>query len=587
MHDLALRGGNIIDVRSLRIEKGDVLIKDGIIAEIGGSSAARAGEVIDISGKYVSPGLVDSHLHIESSMLSPLEFSREAVRHGTTALFADPHEIANVLGRKGIELFLRQSDLAPLDMFVGIPSCVPATPLEDSGASITVEDIRTLLPDRRIFGLAEMMNFPGIIHGLGDARKKVEMVFRAGKIVDGHCPGVTGKDLRLYVTNGKDDAAVRIMSDHESTRLEEAMEKAGLGMQVALRYGSASRDMERILPGLLKSGIDLKKFMLCSDDLDPVELFEKGHVDRIVRKAREIIQKTTGSSLELATASALALATLHPSLYFSRFFRFHGYPASGEIASGKKANLVVFESLEDLAVDKVIHNGALVVNEGEYAGKESAFDYSDYMGTVNPGRTFAAEDFRIKVSGQQTALKVRVIGAIPGSLLTEERILKLPVSGGELEPDPARDIARIAVIERHRGTGSYASAFVQGLGIQKGAVASTVAHDSHNLIVAGADEESMARAVNFLIETGGGMVVVTDNADSFPLPIAGLMSSEAVGRVVEGYRHIQDAARRTGSRLKNTFMVMSFLALPVIPRLKITNRGLVDVGRFELVSLYE
>ena len=586
MYDLVIKGGNIIDVRSQKIRKGDVLIKNGIIARVESSQKEEAKRIIDIQGKYIAPGFIDSHLHVESSMLSPLEFSREAVKHGTTAIFVDPHEIANVLGRKGIDLFLEQSSIVPLDMFIGIPSCVPATQLEDSGACISVEDVKELIPDKRIFGLAEMMNFPGIIHGLGDAREKVDLVFDAGKIVDGHCPGLTGEDLETYISNGKNDNKVRIMSDHESTNLDEVIEKNNLGMHISLRYGSAAKDLERILPGLLKANINLDRFMFCSDDLDPIELHEEGHVDRIIRKARKIIQENSRLSPDQATILAISLATINTSRYFSRFFRLHSLPETGEVAEGKKANLVIFDSLEDMEIDKVIHSGALVVDDGELIGKHLDYDYSGFTGNVNTGKQFQPDDFKIIAAGNEKSLNVKVIEIVRDSLETNQKIIPFVVYDNELRADPEKDNAKIAVIERHKATGSYSQGFVEGLGIKKGAIASTVAHDSHNLIVAGVDDKSMAKATNFLSEKGGGMVVMADKIDYFPLKIGGLMSTSRVEKVAEEYRTIKEAAKRVGSTLENTFMTMAFLALPVIPKLKITNRGLVDVDKFEIVSLY-
>jgi adenine deaminase len=586
MYDLILTKGNILDVRSRRIFQSDVLIKEGIIEEIRSSKGKNAKKVIDLSGQYISPGLIDSHLHIESSMLSPLEFSKEAVKHGTTSLFVDPHEIANVSGRKGIDLFLRQSDLVPLDMYLGIPSCVPATDLEDSGASITLQDIKELIPDRRVFGLAEMMNFPGIIHGIGDAREKVNLTFSAGKIVDGHCPGLTGSDLRSYVTNGKNDGIIRIMSDHEPIHLEEVIEKNKLGMFIALRYGSATKDMERFLPGLLEAKVNLERFMLCTDDVDPVDLLESGHVDRIIKKARDIILGKTELDLEQATLLAIALATINPTRFFSRFLKMHDHPETGEIAEGKKANLVVFQSLEDLEVNTVIHNGQLIVFNKDYIGKEQDFDYSDFLGQVNTGKTFQSDDFKIIPTEKTANLKVKIIEIVRGSLATGLKIISLPMTQGELRSDPDKDISKIAVIERHKGTGSYSLGFVKGLGLKKGAIASTVAHDSHNLIVAGVADELMAKAVNVLREQGGGMVVVSDKIDYFPLEIAGLMSTSTVEKVVDDYKGIQQAVKNLGSSLENAFMTLSFLALPVIPQLKITNKGLVDVDKFQFVNLY-
>lgn len=586
MYDLILKRGNIIDVHSRKIRKGDVLIKNGIIAGIESSQNRKAKNTVDIHGKYIAPGFIDSHLHVESSMLSPLEFSKEALKHGTTSIFVDPHEIANVWGRKGIDLFLKQSDLVPLDMFIGIPSCVPATGLEDSGASITVEDIKELISDKRIFGLAEMMNFPGIIYGLGDAREKVDLVFNTGKIVDGHCPGVTGEDLKKYISNGKNDKKVRIMSDHESSNLDEVIEKHNLGMHIALRYGSATKDLERILPGLLKANFNLDRFMVCSDDLDPIELYEKGHVDRIIRKTRDIIQENSRSSLEQASVLAISLATINPSRYFSRFLRLHNYPETGEIAKGKKANLVVFDSLEDLEIDKAVYNGVLLVNNKEYVGELLDYDYSEFLGKVNIGKKLLPDDFKIAAPGNKTSLDVKVIEIIKDSLETKQKILPFVVYNKELKTNPEKDIAKIAVIERHKATGSYSLGFVEGLGIKKGACASTVSHDSHNLIVVGVDDKSMAEASNYLSEKGGGMVVVADKIDYFPLKICGLMSTSSIEKVVDEYKNIKKATRRVGSILENTFMTMAFLALPVIPKLKITNRGLVDVEKFKFVSLY-
>ncbi len=586
MYDLILTRGNILDVRSHRIFKGDVLIKDGIIEGIRSSKRKKAKQVIDLSGQFISPGLIDSHLHIESSMLSPLEFSKEAVKHGTTSLFVDPHEIANVSGRKGIELFLKQSDLVPLDMYLGIPSCVPATELEDSGACITLQDIKELITDRRIFGLAEMMNFPGIIHGTGDAREKVDLAFSAGKIVDGHCPGMTGSDLISYITNGKNDGIIRILSDHESINLEEVIEKNNSGMHIALRYGSATKDMERFLPGLLEANISLERFMVCTDDIDPVDLLESGHVDRIIKKARDIILGNSDLDLEQATLQAIALATLNPTRYFLRFLRAHDHPETGEIAKGKKANLVAFQSLEDLEVNTVIHNGRLTVYDKDYVGGQHDYDYSEFLGQVNTGKVFQPQDFKISPSNRAANLNVKVIEIVEGSLATGLNTMSLPKTQGELQSDLDRDIAKIAVIERHRGTGSYSLGFVKGLGLKKGAIASTVAHDSHNLIVAGITDDSMAAAVNVLSKKGGGMAVVADRIDHFPLEIAGLMSTSPGRQVVKDYKNIQQAVKNLGSSLENAFMTLSFLALPVIPHLKITNKGLVDVDQFQFVSLY-
>lgn len=582
---MILAGGDIIDVVSGRIYKGDILINGCAIAGIGSVSAADT-NVIDVSGRHVAPGFVDSHLHIESSMLSPVEFSKAAVRHGTTSVLVDPHEIANVLGTQGVGFFLEQADLVPLGMFVGIPSCVPATELEDAGASLTLEDVGELVNHPRVYGLAEMMDFPGIVHGDRTGREKVKLVYDYGKIVDGHCPGLTGEDLLTYVTNGRNDGVVRIMSDHECSSAEEAREKLSAGMYIALRYGSASKDLDRILPALIETGIDLGRVMLCSDDLDAVELYEDGHVDRIIKRARQIILDQSDLSLEQATLLALSLGTVNPANYILRFLRLCGHPEIGHIDVGRRADLVVLESLESLAVDKVIHDGRMVVDGGQYIGEDPGYDYRSLLGSVNVAKPMSADDFGVRCRGTGKTVDVKVIGAIEGRLETRLLVRALDVDEGGLRPDPRRDISKLAVIERHKGSGSRAIGFVEGLGVRRGAIASTVAHDSHNLIVAGADDESMARAANHLRTQGGGMVVVVDDRiDYCPLRIGGLMSTEPIEVVVADYKALIEASRRTGSNLENVFMTLSFLSLPVLPELRLTNRGLVDVSRFEIVSL--
>lgn len=585
--DLILRGGTIVDVVAQRCYAGDILIEDGLIQRITrAAEPATANATLDVAGQYVIPGFIDPHLHIESSMLSPLEFARTAVRHGTTAVFVDPHEIANVAGIDGIDLFLKQAEVAPLDIYIGIPSCVPATSFEDTGAELSLADIEELLPHPRVYGLAEMMNFPGIIHDIGEARAKVESAYTLGKVVDGHAPGVSGHDLALYITNGKADGTVRIMSDHESRTGPEALEKREAGMTVAIRYGSATKDMEEILPLLAEKKVSLEGFMLCSDDLDAEELREHGHVDRIVRRARDMLVEHGGLGREQATIQAIAMATLHPARYFSRFFRHHGYAEMGEVAPGKIANLAILESLDSLDCTAVIRRGAVVWDGNSTERQEAPGDYGRLLHTVTVAEPLAASDFEIPYEGPEREAAVRVIGAVEGSLTTESKVLSLPVRGCAIHADATQDVIAIAVIERHHNTGLRAVGLVSGLGMRQGAVASTVGHDSHNLIVAGVDEQAMATAANHLVAIGGGMAVaIGDEITALPLAIGGLMSTSSVDTVVAAYRSLLDAAKRTGTTSKNIFLLLSFLALPVIPHLKITNRGLVDVDAFAPVSL--
>jgi len=586
--EIILTNGNIVDVASKTIYKGDIVIKNGIITGIEPGNYRESKNKINLAGRYVAPGFIDFHLHVESSMLSPWGFSMEALKHGTTAIFVDPHEIANVSGRLGIELFLRQAELVPLDMYVGIPSCVPATDLESSGGSITLQDIKELISDKRIYGLAEMMNFPGIIHGFGDAREKVDFVFQTGKIIDGHCPGVMGDDLEKYVTNGKNDGVIRIMSDHETATYKEAIAKSGRGMFVGLRFGSASKDMERILPPLIKNKVNLDKFMLCSDDLDPLELYKQGHMDRIIKKARDIIMENSDSNLEKATITAISLATLNPGRYYSKLLNLLDSPGIGEIREGNKANLAIFNSIENLDIHQVIYNGELVIEKNSYFGKPLEYDYSEYYGRVNVGKRLFLKDFEIKAPVNQSTVKAKIIEVIPKSIITKETSLYLPVKNQQLRADTNLDLAKIAVFERHQATGNHSLGFVRGLGIKKGAIASTIAHDSHNLIITGVDEGAMVKAGNFLIEKGGGMVVVVgEDIEYFPLKIGGLMSDSNIETVVQQYGGVIEAVKNIGTSLENIFMTMSFLALPVIPKLKITDKGLVDVEKFAFVKLWE
>ena len=585
--DLLLQGGAIVDVVEKRCYAGDILIKDGLIHSIAPTpSAAEALETRDIAGQYVIPGFIDPHLHIESSLLSPLEFAQAAVQHGTTAVYVDPHEIANVAGRDGIDLFLRHAEVAPIDIFIGVPSCVPATSFEDTGAALSLADVQELLPHPQVYGLAEMMNFPGIIYDIGEARAKVDCAYDLGKVVDGHAPGVSGRDLTLYVTNGKDDGTVRIMSDHESRTGAEALEKRRAGMTVAIRYGSATKDLDVILPYLAEQGVSLEGFMLCSDDLDASELREHGHVDRIVRRARDILVQHGNLNVGEATIQAIAMATLHPARYFSRFFRHQGYPESGEIAAGKVANLAIVESLASLKCTSVLSHGKFVVANGCAERREIPVDYGGLLQTVAVARPLTAADFRVPCSGLEDVAATRVIGAQDGSLTTQHRVLSLPVRDGEIQADLAQDTVKLAVIERHHDTGLRAVGFVSGLGIERGAVAATVGHDSHNLIVAGMDEEAMAAAANHLVASCGGMAAaIGDEVTGLPLTIGGLMSTETIDSVVTQFHALLAAANLTGTSSYNIFLLLSFLALPVIPQLKITNRGLVDVDAFAPVPL--
>ncbi len=581
--DLILRGGEVLDVESGTLKRADLCISDGLVqflTERGESLTAE--RIVDVSGRVLAPGFMDAHLHIESSMLTPAEFARAAASCGTTAAFVDPHEIANVAGVDGVEFFLEQADKLPLDLFVGIPSCVPATHLENAGGAIGLADIDRLLEQPRVCGLAEMMNFPGIVHGLGDARARVNMACEAGKIVDGHAPGLSGDDLQTYITNGENDGIARIMSDHECTNLEEALEKHNAGMTIALRCGTASKDIDRILPPLWEAvNGDLRGFMLCSDDVSAAELADNGHVDRIIRQAQSILVNAVGLDPQSAAIEAIRMATSNVGAYFARFLETEGYPPYGTLNPGARANVAIIDSLETLNVVGTVHGGQIHDSESTSPAQSVP---AALRSSVQLKHGLGARDFELPVKGDSELVTVRVIDCEGGSLLTGEAAAEFTPAHGVVFPDPERDLAVIAVFERHGGPGTHCTGLVRGLGLKRGAIASTVAHDSHNLVAAGVDTGDLVSACDALQKCGGGLAVcVAGETTLLPLPIGGLMSDQPINTVVREFRALLDAARQTGTPMDNPFMALSFLSLPVIPNLKITDRGLVDVNQFDFV----
>ena len=594
-----LKNANIIDVENLSVKLRNIIIDNGKIIDILPitEQIPESNDIIDLKEQYVAPGFIDSHLHIESSMMPPLEFAKYAVKHGTTCALVDPHEIANVSGKEGIRSWIDQSKLTPMDIYIGIPSCVPATHLENSGAEINVSDIKEFLSQPndesdQIYGLGEMMNFPGIINGFGDAREKVNVAISAGKIVDGHCPGVTGKDLLSYVSNGEMDGVVRIKSDHESTTASEVMEKINAGMSISLRYGSATRDLDRILPDLIESNINFQHIMLCSDDLSPSELFKRGHVDRIIKQARDIFLEKTRLSLEQATCKAISLATLNPGKYIESFLKLTNRPSIGKISKGYKANLVVFKSLESIDISYVIFNGKIVVKDNSLQNEIPSYDYSKFLNSVSISHKISTDEFIIPYNGNKSSVQANIIQTTPISLITKKIQIDMPIievnGQKQIVSNPKEDILKIAVFDRHHKTGSHSIGLIKGIGIKKGAIASTVAHDNHNLIIVGTDDESMAKIANIMRERGGGMASLkNNNLTYFPLPIAGLMSSEPIENIVENYNNVKKSARDMGSSLENVFMTISFMALAVIPEIKIIDMGIVDVNSFKLIDIFD
>ncbi|HDQ98709.1 MAG TPA: adenine deaminase [candidate division WOR-3 bacterium] len=555
--DLLLRGGQVVNVFTGEIHRADVVIKDGLIAGVG-EGYDRAGETVDVSGRYLAPGFIDGHIHIESSMLPVHEFARLCLAHGTTAVVCDPHEIANVLGVKGVEYMLRASEGLPLDVFLMAPSCVPATGMESAGARVAARDVAKLLRHERVLGLAEMMNYPGAAFGDREVLAKIAAARAAGKPVDGHAPGLGDHLLQAY-------AAAGIGSDHECVGRREAREKLRAGMRLMVREGSAARNLIGLLP--VVSDFCLRRCMFVTDDKHPEELLRDGHLDVTLRHAVR---------QGMHPAAAVQMVTLNPAEYF-------GLARRGAIAPGWRADIVVLADLERFRVRHVFKDGKAVAEEGRPVVKLKPLRDRSVTGTVRPGRLVRGI-FHIKADGELC----RVIRVVPDQIVTEQHILRPTVRQGEVVADSERDLLKLAVIERHRATGRVGLGLVAGFGLKQGALGTTVAHDSHNIIVVGASDEDMLAAAKELKRIGGGMVAVARGrvAASLKLPVAGLMADAPAESVAADLRRLTEKARVWGSRLPNPFATLSFLALPVIPELKLTDLGLVDVSRFKPVGFF-
>ncbi|HOG16852.1 MAG TPA: adenine deaminase [Syntrophales bacterium] len=551
--DLVIRGGRVLDVFTQEIVETDVAVSGGRIVGLG---RYEGREVFDAAGRFVSPGFIDGHFHVESSMLSPPELARAVLSHGTTAIVADPHEIANVMGVEGIRYMLRASRGLAVDFFFMLPSCVPATPLETSGAALSAADLAVFREEERVLGLAEMMNYPGVAAGSPDVLEKI-LLF-SDRVCDGHAPLLSGKALNAYLTAG-------IRSDHECTNLAEAQEKLRAGMHILIREGTQAKNLADLMP--LVTPVTLPRCSLVTDDLHPHDLLEKGHLDFLLGRACE-----SG----ISPLQAICMVTINTAQYF----RLHD---RGAVAPGRRADLAILSSLQPVRVEAVIKDGRIVC-DGKGLCWEAPPVPEGTAAAMNI-RPFSIEALSVSERGGN----IRVIGMIPDQILTEARLLRPTIAGGRVAADPGRDLAKIAVVERHRGTGNIGLGFVQGFGLREGALASSVAHDSHNVICAGVSDADMMAAVKAVEGMGGGLAVVRKGAvlAEMPLPIAGLVSDRPLAAVAAGWRKMREASRALGCSLREPFMALSFLALPVIPALKITDRGLVDVDRFSLVPLFE
>jgi adenine deaminase len=552
--DVAIKGGRVLSVFTGELFEADVAIAGQHVAGLGEYEGV---ETFDASGLTLLPGFIDGHMHLESTKLMVDEFARAALPHGTTTVVLDPHEIANVFGLDGVRALLASAGQIPLDYYVMVSSCVPASPFESNGATVDAEDIaRFLAEEPNALGLAEMMDFPGVVAGSEGAVAKIAAAVRAGRHIDGHAPGVTGKALNAYLAAG-------VRSDHECTTYEEALEKRRLGMWIMIREGSAARNLEALLPLVLEHGPG--NCLLCTDDREPDQLLEQGHINDVMRKA---------VALGCPPYHAVVMGTLFAA-------RYHRLYEHGAVAPGYLADVVAAPDLEGFRPAAVWKRGRLVARDGT-AVDIPRVTAPDWMRGSVKVRTLGEEDFAIRANGQ-----VRVIGVEAGQLVTRSLLAEPGRRDGAAVADPDRDLAKIAVVERHRETGRIGLGFVSGFGLKRGALASTHAHDAHNVVVVGVDDRDMATAVNRLREIGGGQVAVADERPvaEVPCPIGGLLSDRPVEVVADAVRRMEHAARELGVTLPSPFMAMSFLALSVIPELKITDRGLVDTVNFELVPL--
>ncbi|MBB5276659.1 adenine deaminase [Rhizobium rosettiformans] len=547
--DIVLKGGRYFDLVSGELVESDIAICGETI--VGTVESYEGREVIDISGKIVVPGFIDTHLHIESSLVTPHEFDRCVLPYGVTTVICDPHEIANVLGTEGIQFFLDSAEQTIMDIRVQLSSCVPATHLETAGADLPIERLLPFRNHPKVIGLAEFMNFPGVIHKDPICMAKLE-AFQDGHI-DGHSPLLSGRDLNGYLS-------ARIRTDHECTSAAEAMEKIRKGMHILVREGSVSKDLHALMPILTER---LSPFLaLCTDDRNPLDIAEQGHLDYLIREAI----RNGVEPIAVYRAASISAA------------RAFGLRDRGLVAPGWRADLVVVDSLENCKADMVFAAGRRVTDDLFETRKPVAPVGLDSV----KAREVKAADFGVPVAEGETP----VIGVMPGKIITEHRRYRLPTSGNQTAVDLANDVIKVAVIERHGKNGNHANGFVQGFGLKKGAIASTVGHDSHNICVVGVSEEDMALAANRLGEIKGGFVVVEDGkvTGEIPLPVAGLMSLEPYESVRDTLHHLRKAAYALGTTLEEPFLQVAFLPLPVIPHLKISDKGMVDVDQFRLIG---
>ena len=550
--DLVLKNAAVFNVFTGKSAIADVAVTGGYIAGVGDYSGPQE---IDVSGRLLTPGFIDAHIHLESSMISPAQFARVVVPSGTTTVIADPHEIANVLGTEGLQYMLDVTEGLPLAVYFMLPSCVPATELEHAGARLNADDLAVFLQHPRVLGLGEMMDFPGLLAKRGDILAKIAR-FQAGRI-DGHAPGLTGRELAAYIAAG-------VRSDHECTTAAAAKERLAQGMAIMLRQSSASKNLLDLLPAV--TAHTLPQCMLATDDIHPEDLIELGHINHAVRLAID-----AGTDM----AWVLKMATINAAAYF-------GLTDIGAVAPGYRADLLVFDNMADWKPAMVFKDGRLVARDGA-----ALFEAPCGQAAVRSSMCLGTPD-RAKLRIPASSPVARVIGLLTGQLATAMLELPVPVAAGEYVADPARDILKLAVWERHHRTGCVGAGLLQGFGLKSGAIATTIAHDSHNLIVVGTNDDDMLLAVEETARIGGGIVLIQGGEvlKTMPLPIAGLMTDQDVYQVRQDLQDLRSIARSMGITADyDPFMALSFVSLPVIPAAKLTDMGLVDVNRSIIVPV--
>jgi adenine deaminase len=549
--DLLLKNARIVNTFIGEIEQGDVAIYGDRIAGVGDYDKAK--DIIDLQGRFLAPGLINGHTHIESSMLHPARYAQAVVPRGTLAVVTDLHEIANVCGPRGIRFVTDLARKLPLDMLFMAPSCVPATNLETSGARISSKEVKKILAHPKIIGLGEMMNFPGVIGGDEEVLKKISAA--KGMVIDGHAPGLAGKELNAYLSAG-------ILSDHESTTLEEGKEKLRRGMYLMIREGSSEKNLDALLP--LVTDNTYKRCFFVVDDRSCFDLLLEGDIDAVVRKA---------INRGLEPVRAIQMATINAAEYF----RLHD---RGGIGPGYIANLVTITDLAQLEIDMVFYKGRLVARQGKplFPFPPVTVELKDTVRIKSP----TAQSLKIAPAGETYS----VIQIVPRQIATKKVVEKIQAVDGVVACDLERDILKLVVVERHKASDNIGVGLVKGFGLKKGALASSVAHDSHNVIAVGADDLDILKAIEEIKRLQGGLVVCAnlEIIASLPLPIAGLLSPEPLDVVVSQYEHVEKAAASLGNLPPSPFAILSFLALPVIPELRLTDLGLVDVAEFRLLD---